>query len=343
MEPVSTEHVTAFRRFNRYFTRRIGALHDHYLGQDRPLGEARLLFEVGDGTSLRELRARLGLDAGYLSRMAKALETQGMVRLRAHPDDNRLRMIELTAAGRVEVREQNRRANVLVADLLGALDPGNRRRLTEAMTITQRLLRLAAITVRLVDGAAPDARACLDAYAADIGERFPEGFAKSALVRPEEVSGDAGAFFVAYEDERAGVERPWGSPRSSEVESGGARRPGEGGLSTVGLSTPAETPLQGNARPVGCGALRRLESGAGEIRHVWVHPDARRLGLARRLLDALEREAAARDFTVVRLDTHATLTEAQAMYRACGYTEIPRYDDNVYASHWFEKRLCPTA
>jgi hypothetical protein len=48
------------------------------------------------------------------------------------------------------------------------------------------------------------------------------------------------------------------------------------------------------------------------------------------------------DFTVVRLDTHAALTEAQAMYRASGYTEIPAYVDHVYADHWFEKRLTNT-
>ncbi|MFE9023065.1 GNAT family N-acetyltransferase [Streptomyces sp. NPDC007808] len=293
MQPVSTEHVTAFRRFNRYFTRRIGVLDDHYLGQNRPLGEARLLFEIGDGASLRELRSRLGLDAGYLSRMAKALEAQGMVRLGAHPGDNRLRMIELTPAGRVEVAEQDRRAAAAAAGLLDGLSEPQRAELIRAMTVAHRLLRLAGITVDLVDGAAPEARSCLDAYAADIDERFPEGFDKNDLVRPEEVSGDAGAFFVAREEGRA----------------------------------------------VGCGALRRLEPGVGEIRHVWVHPGARRLGLARRLLDALEREAAARDFRVVRLDTHAALTEAQAMYRACGYTDIPAYDDNVYASHWFEKRL----
>ncbi|MFC8091682.1 GNAT family N-acetyltransferase [Streptomyces sp. NPDC057301] len=293
MEPVTTDHVTAFRRFNRYFTRRIGVLDDHYLGQDRPLGEARLLFEIGDGASLRELRSRLGLDAGYLSRMAKALEAQGMVRLSAHPQDNRSRMIELTPAGRVEVTEQDRRAGVAATGLLAGLSAPQRAELTGAMATAQRLLRLAGITVDLVDGAAPDARSCLDAYAADLDERFPEGFDKDDLVRPEEVSGDAGAFFVAYEERR----------------------------------------------PVGCGALRRLEPGVGEIRHVWVHPDARRLGLARRLLAALEQEASARHLTAVRLDTHAALTEAQAMYRACGYTDIPAYDDNIYASHWFEKRL----
>ncbi|MEV1069103.1 helix-turn-helix domain-containing GNAT family N-acetyltransferase [Streptomyces sp. NPDC050263] len=293
MEPVSTEYVAAFRRFNRYFTRRIGALDDHYLGQNRPLGEARLLFEIGDGVSLRALRGRLGLDAGYLSRMAKALEAQGMVRISVHPDDNRLRMIELTPAGRVEVAEQNRRSDALATDLLAALTGEQRAELTDAMAATGRLLRLAGITVALVDGRAPNARACLDAYAADLDVRFPEGFDKADLVGPDEVSGEAGAFFVAYEEGRA----------------------------------------------VGCGALRRLEPGVGEIKHVWVHPDARRLGLARRLLEHLEDAAARRGLDVVRLDTHATLTEAQAMYRASGYREIPAYVDHVYASHWFEKRL----
>ncbi|MGW3285500.1 bifunctional helix-turn-helix transcriptional regulator/GNAT family N-acetyltransferase [Streptomyces sp. NPDC001002] len=309
--PVSAEHVATLRRFNRYFTRRIGALDDHYLGQDRPLGEARLLFEIeiesgsgdgngsggengaGGGVSLRELRSRLGLDAGYLSRMAKALEAQGVVRIATDPDDNRLRRVELTPAGRVEIKEQNRRANALAAGLLDTLSEPQRVELTHAMATAQRLLRLAAITVALVDGAAEDARACLDAYAADIGARFPEGFDKSDLVRPEQVTGDAGAFFVAYEE----------------------------------------------GRPMACGALRTLEPGVGEIRHVWVHPEARRLGLARRILTELERSAVAHGFDVVRLDTHAVLTEAQAMYRACGYTEIPAYVDHVYADHWFEKRL----
>ncbi|PZT68756.1 GNAT family N-acetyltransferase [Streptomyces sp. SW4] len=293
MESVSTDHVAGLRRFNRYFTRRIGALDDHYLGQDRPLGEARLLFEIGDGASLRELRGRLGLDAGYLSRMAKALEAQGLVRLGAHPQDGRLRTIELTPAGRAEVAEQNRRADALAAGLLAGLTTCQRERLTEALGTARRLLRLAGLTVTRVDGAAPDARACLAAYAAELDDRFPEGFDPSVLVRPEEVSGDAGAFFVAYEE----------------------------------------------GRPVGCGALRSLGAGTGEIKHVWVHPDARRLGLARRILGELEQEAGRRGWTVLRLDTHAVLGEARAMYRSCGYRDIPAYGDNVYAGHWFEKRL----
>ncbi|MFE6482887.1 GNAT family N-acetyltransferase [Streptomyces sp. NPDC057757] len=295
MEPVSADDVGALRRFNRYFTRRIGVLDDHYLGQDRPLGEARLLFEIGNGASLRELRGRLGLDAGYLSRMVRALEAQGLVRVSVHAGDTRLRLAELTPAGRTEVEEQNRRADRLVEGLLGGLDERQRGDLTAAVAVAERLLRLAAITVEVVDGASRDARDCLAGYAADIDERFPEGFDPGALVRPAEVSGNSGAFLVAYEE----------------------------------------------GQPVGCGALRGLEPGVGEIRHVWVRPAARRLGLARRILTGLEREALTRGYDVVRLDTHAVLTEAQAMYRTCGYREIPRYDDNVYAAHWFEKRLNP--
>jgi ribosomal protein S18 acetylase RimI-like enzyme len=96
-------------------------------------------------------------------------------------------------------------------------------------------------------------------------------------------------------------------------------------------------------RAVGCGGLRTLEPGVGELKHVWVHPDARRLGLARRLLERLEEAAAELGLDVLRLDTNASLTEAQAMYRACGYREIPAYVDHVYADHWFEKRLTPSA
>ena len=66
------------RQFNRTLTRRIGALSDDYLGSGRPLAEARLLFEIGPGgSSVRELRTRLALDSGYLSRLLRTLEAQG--------------------------------------------------------------------------------------------------------------------------------------------------------------------------------------------------------------------------------------------------------------------------
>jgi GNAT superfamily N-acetyltransferase len=92
---------------------------------------------------------------------------------------------------------------------------------------------------------------------------------------------------------------------------------------------------------VGCGALLWLDQDTAEIKRMWVDPGRRGIGLGRRLLEHLEREARRAGRSRVILDTNAALTEAIAMYRASGYVAIDRYNDNPYAHHWFEKRLTP--
>ncbi|SRR5579885_3210066 len=91
--------------------------------------------------------------------------------------------------------------------------------------------------------------------------------------------------------------------------------------------------------PMGCGALRTLEPGIGEIKRMWISPDARGLGIGRRLLAELERMAKKRRMRAIRLDTNESLTEALRLYRSAGYREIRRFNDNPYAHHWFEKNL----
>ena len=77
MEADLTEPV---RRFNRTVTERIGALSDDYLARSRPLGASRVLWEVGaGGADVRSLRSRLRLDSGYLSRLLRGLEAEGLV------------------------------------------------------------------------------------------------------------------------------------------------------------------------------------------------------------------------------------------------------------------------
>src|SRR5207249_9173791 len=71
--------IPSVRAFNRFVAERIGAVSDTFLGRDRPYGESRILWEVGsDGTDIRELRTRLGLDSGYASRVLQSLERQGL-------------------------------------------------------------------------------------------------------------------------------------------------------------------------------------------------------------------------------------------------------------------------
>jgi DNA-binding MarR family transcriptional regulator/GNAT superfamily N-acetyltransferase len=197
---VDDQDTIAFRRFSRYFTRRVGVLADEYLGQSRPLGAARVLFEIGSGTSLRDLRTRLDLDPGYLSRIVRSLEQDGLVQVSAHPDDGRSRVARLTPAGAAELEEQSRRANVAAQEILNVLSDEQRSELVTALETAQRLLRLAAVRITPVDPASSDARDCLAAYVAELRQRFPEGFDAADLVRPDEVRGEAGAFLIAYED-----------------------------------------------------------------------------------------------------------------------------------------------
>ncbi|CBH46433.1 GNAT family N-acetyltransferase [Rhodococcus hoagii] len=92
--------------------------------------------------------------------------------------------------------------------------------------------------------------------------------------------------------------------------------------------------------PIGCGAVK-LHDGVAEIKRMWVSPDARGLGLSRRLLGNLEARAADHGARLVRLDTNAALTQAIMLYERSGYRRIPPYNDNAYATHWFEKDLLP--
>ena len=98
-------------------------------------------------------------------------------------------------------------------------------------------------------------------------------------------------------------------------------------------------PLVHGKEAVGCGALKDLGDGIGEIKRVWVSSSVRGLGVASRIMDKLEDIAREMGFAMLRLDTNKTLTEAHAMYRKRGYVEIKPYNDNPFAHLWFEKTL----
>jgi GNAT superfamily N-acetyltransferase len=90
---------------------------------------------------------------------------------------------------------------------------------------------------------------------------------------------------------------------------------------------------------VGCIGLRSIGPAVGEIKRMFVRPEARGAGVGSALLVAAEQEAARRGWTELRLDTHSELVEARALYEARGFAEIERYNANPYAHHWYAKRL----
>jgi DNA-binding MarR family transcriptional regulator/GNAT superfamily N-acetyltransferase len=296
---MDTEMVRHVRRFNRVVTQRVGALDERFLERDRPLGQSRLLWEIGvEGSDTRSLRSRLDLDSGYLSRLLRSLERAGLVVTEPHALDARVRAVRLTDAGLAERDQLDRLSDTSAASLLEPLDEHQRQRLVTAMREVERLLTATRVQVAPVDPEDAPARTCLEAYAAELDRRFPGGFdpGRSISASAPELRPPAGLLLLATLDDE----------------------------------------------PVGCGAVKFHADGPSEIKRMWVAPAARGLGVGRRLLTALEQRAAGSD-PVVRLETNATLSEAIGLYRSSGYVEVPAFNDEAYAHHWFEKRLTPSA
>ena len=196
-QDVATRQV---RAFNRSVTQRIGALNDEYLARGRPLGASRVLWEIGaDGTDLRTLRAALDLDSGYLSRLVRSLEQDGLVALQPGAGDKRVRTVRLTDAGRAERDLLDRRSDELAASLLVSLSDVQRGRLVEAMGVVERLLTAGLVNVDVEDPASTAARFCIESYFAELDTRFEAGFdpGRSISADVDELTEPAGLLLVA--------------------------------------------------------------------------------------------------------------------------------------------------
>jgi DNA-binding MarR family transcriptional regulator/ribosomal protein S18 acetylase RimI-like enzyme len=288
--------VEQVRRFNRTVTQRVGALEDAFLSHDRPLGQARLLWEIGpDGSDVKALRARLDLDSGYLSRLLRSLQNAALITVEPSDDDGRVRTARLTSRGLTEKAELDRLSDDAAAAILGPLSARQRERLVTAMAEVERLLVASMVGITVCDPRHPDARRAVRAYIAELSVRFEEGFDpdRGISAADHEVSPPAGLFLLAS--------------------------------------------LHGE--PVGCGVLKFHPAAQAHLKRMWVDSSVRGLGLGRRLLAELEAQAAAHGVRTLQLETHRSLTEAISLYRAAGYREVPPFNDEPYAHHWFEKVL----
>jgi DNA-binding MarR family transcriptional regulator/GNAT superfamily N-acetyltransferase len=293
---MASQAIRRVRSFNRTVTERVGVLSDHFLDRPRPLAESRLLWEIGpEGADVRELRARLSLDSGYVSRLLRALERQHLVAVEKGGSDRRVRCVRLTGKGRRERTLLDRRSDALARGLLRPLDERQQSRLLAAMDQVERLLNASLVEVAVEDPDTPDARWCLAQYFAEIDRRFENGFDPSVArqMRAADMRPPFGRFLVAR--------------------------------------------LRGRA--VGCVALWLAPGQPAEMKRMWVAPEARGLGLGRRLLAEIETRALKAGARVLHLDTNRSLVEAIDLYRRSGFVEVPAFNDEPHAHHWFEKKL----
>jgi DNA-binding MarR family transcriptional regulator/GNAT superfamily N-acetyltransferase len=293
---MDANQVTTVRRFNRTVTQRIGALDDSFLARPRPLGQSRVLWEIGaDGTDLRALRATLELDSGYLTRLISALTAAGLVITDSDAADGRVRTVRLTPAGLAEREKLDRLSDAQAATILAPLNTRQRTELVSAMHVVERLLTASAVRIEVTDPAHPDAALCISRYFAELADTFEGGF-------------DPGVTTPASED---------------------ALRPPAGSFLVARL----------HGEPIGCVGVKFTSDRVAEIKRLWISPDARGLGLGRRLLGEAESMGASNGARIARLDTNRTLHAAIALYRASGYREIPAFNTEHYAHHWFEKTI----
>lgn len=294
---MSDLQIAGVRQFNRTVVQRVGALEDHYLSADQSLGEARVLFEIGT-------TGEPHLEVGRL-RSRLGLDSGYLSRL--------LRALE--------------RAELVV---VGSSAADGRRRVVRLTSAGEkRLAQLESLSDGMVAGILdPLTGAQRDRLVNAMGEverLLTASMVSIEVVDPE--SDDAVIALTAFAIELA--ERfPGGfdPSRSAPADADLFRAPD--GAFLVGLL---------NGEPVACGALKTAAPGVGELKRMWVSGERRGLGLGRRMLAALERQAVERGLAQVRLETNGALTEALELYRSAGYEPIPRFGDDPYAEHWLAK------
>ena len=286
MQYLPKSSISAVRRFNRFYTRRIGALQPHYLGGPYSLPQARVLYELGQRgeCTASELGTDLDLDLGYLSRLLQGLKRSGLVQAEAAKEDARRVRLTLSAKGRKAYQQLDSRSRDEVGAMLGKLGAPEQERLVGALQAVESVLetRTKNSRVSLRSHRPGDMGWVVGAhgrlYAQEYGwdERF------EALV-----AGIAADFINDFDKNR---ERCW--------------------MAQIGGET------------VGCVFLVKKSKTVAKLRLLIVEPRARGIGLGRRLVEECIAFAREKGYRKLVLWTQSNLAAARAIYRKTNFVKI---------------------
>ena len=273
--------ISAIRRFNRFYTRRIGALQPHYLGSPYSLPQARVLYELGQRgeCTASDLGADLDLDLGYLSRLLQDLKRRGLVQGEAARDDARRVRLTLTAKGRKAYQQLDARSRGEVGAMLSKLAAPEQERLVGALQAVEGVLEKKINSVSLRPHRPGDMGWVVGAhgrlYAQEYGwdERF------EALVA------EIAAAFIRHFDKSR--ERCWIAEMGGEA--------------------------------VGSALVVKKSKTVAKLRLLIVEPRARGIGLGRRLVDECIAFARARGYRKLVLWTQSNLAAARHIYKSSGF------------------------
>jgi len=277
------QRVAAVRRFNRFYTRKIGVLHEGFLGSPFPLAQVRVLYELAHRTrpTAAELSKELALDAGYLSRILQVFEKRGLIERTPSDTDGRQSLLSLTARGREAFAPLNARSRDEIGAMLTDLFPVEQIRLIEAMQTIEGLL-----------GARPEPKApylLRPPQPGDMGWVVHRHGAVYALEHGWDeqfealVAGVVAKFIQTFDPKR---ERCWLAEKDGEV--------------------------------VGSVFLVNQSKAVAQLRLLLVEPKARGMGIGARLVSEALRFAWQARYRKIAACTYSVLRAAQRIYERAG-------------------------
>lgn len=284
--------IDTIRRFNRFYTRRIGVLHEGLLDSNFTLTESRLLWELAhtDGLTATDLARTLELDTGYLSRLLTGLKERGLIRSTRATDDARQQHLAITAAGKRAFAPLDTRSRADVIALLATLGEPQQQQLLASMTTIERLL----------------------------GEPAPR--AEPYTLRPHR-AGDIGWVISRHGALYTG-EYGWDLRFEALVA-----RIAADFIDRFDAQSEACWIAERNCVPLGSIFLVQARDettqapvdGTAQLRMLLIEPSGRGLGLGKRLVDECTRFARRAGYRKIMLWTNANLFAARGIYAKAGY------------------------
>lgn len=292
---MSDQHIAAVaqvRAFNRFYTRQIGVLEEHLLRSDLALTEVRVLFELaeGQGISAAQLGQRLGLNAGYLSRLLSGLQARGLLRREPSAMDGRANRLVLTDAGRGVFAQLDAASNDSIGAMVQTLSEPGQQRLVEAMTQIQTLLGGAATQYLLRDPRPGDMGWVIHKHGTLYAREFGWNAEFEALVA------DIVTRYLREHDPQ--TERCW----IAELD----------------------------GTPVGSVFVVRHDAQNAKLRLLHVDASARGLGIGQRLVEEAMTFARAVGYKRMVLWTNAALTDARRLYERAGFELLTEQHEQLF-------------
>ncbi len=279
-----SQRIETIRRFNRFYTKQIGVLHEGLLKSQFSLTEARVLYELAqqEQTTATALGNELGLDAGYLSRIVSNFEKQGLLQKAPSPTDGRQNLLYLTETGQAEFAKINVRSQEEIGAMLTALPEVDQQRLVDAMqTIATILAPKAEVrSPYLMRPHQPgDMGWVVHRHAVLYAQEYGWDEQFEALVA------EIVAKFIQHFDPK--WERCWLAEMDGEI--------------------------------VGSVFLVKQSEEVAKLRLLYVEPAARGVGIGKRLVEECIRFAKRTGYRKITLWTNSILTAARAIYIKAGF------------------------